>query len=152
MTMLVCRTTITHKTVTSTGLQYYCYNVVVDKYSSRDNVHVMAVKTAILVHKVHKYFPNIQQVMIGSDNASWFASHDYIPYLQNHLDTHYSFVNILLQGYVHDGNSIVVKEDIFKGLCHNGRIKRSTAILFYGSWLLCPVLEKDGKMQALKCT
>ena len=175
--MLVRRTTITIGDAISTGLEYYYYDVVIDKYSSQDNIQVMAVITAVL-HRVRQDFQSVQEVMLGSDNASCFASHDAIPYIhnlnknvmqaqnlrvtnwvyteactgKNRLDTHFSFVNILLRSYVMDGNNVVTEADIYQGLCHNGGIKGSTTILFDGASLLGPLLEKDGKKQDFKCT
>jgi hypothetical protein len=64
------------------GLAYYFYDVIVDKYSSQDNVQVLATVTSIL-EMLRTDFPNLQDVMIGSDNASCLASHDIIPYIHN---------------------------------------------------------------------
>ena len=112
--------------------------------------------------------------MLGSDNASCLSSHDLIAYVhdlnkrltgvkiknwvyteactgKNCLDTHFSFVNITLKGFIMDGNNIINEGEIYEGLCHQGSIVGSTAVLFDGDNLSGPVLKNHkGKEKDFK--
>ena len=102
------------------GITYYFYNVVVDKYSSQDSVQVLAILTAI-ISWIHTDFPEINKLMLDSDNASCLESHDSIPYIRHlnksnqgicvrywvyteactgkdRLDTHFSLANLIIKG------------------------------------------------------
>ena len=59
------------------GLTYNFYDVVVDKYSSQDNVQVLAILQAMII-QIKGDFPEITELTLGSDNASCLASHDNI--------------------------------------------------------------------------
>jgi hypothetical protein len=154
------------------GLVYYFYDVAVDKYSSQDNVQVIAVLTSVLQF-LKTDFPNLQQVMVGSDNASCLASHDNIPYIhylnqqmqgvavtkwiyteactgKNRLDTHFSFVNLKMKAYVLDGNAILTEKDICKAIAHDGGIAGTTAVLFNGEALEGPVLKGNKQFKGSK--
>ena len=70
------------------GLTYNFYDVVVDKYSSQDNVQVLAILQAMIV-QIKEDFPEITELTLGSDNASCLASYDniiFIHHLNNRLD------------------------------------------------------------------
>ena len=52
---------------------------------------------------------------------------------KNRLDSHFSFVNLTLTGYLMDGGNICNEDDIYAALCHQGGIRGSTTILFDGA-------------------
>ena len=171
--MLIRRETKIIKGEEVDGLAHYYYDTVVDKYSSQDNTQVLAVVTAIL-SQVKIDFPDMEEVMIGSDNASCFASHDIIPYIhclnaceggrvkvrtwiyteactgKNRLDTHYNFVSLIIKSYVYDGNDVATEEDIFTALSFGGGIAGSTAVLLDGGSLKGPVLQNGKEFKATK--
>ena len=156
------------------GLAYYFYDVIVDKYSSQDNVQVLATVTSIL-EMLRTDFPNLQDVMIGSDNASCLASHDIIPYIhnlnqelqgqgvtvrkwiyteactgKNRLDTHFSYVNKKMKAYVLDGFDIITEKDICDAISYHDGIAGTTAVLFDGAELEGPVLKNNKEFKASK--
>ena len=49
------------------------------------------------------------------------------------LDTHYSYVNIVLKSYVEDGHDIDMEEDIFKALSFRDGLAGTTVVLVDGS-------------------
>jgi len=99
--------------------------------------------------------------MLGSDNASFLAYHDNIPYVQQlnqqkeikvrnwvyneactgkgRLDNHFSFVNVTLKSYCIDGHDIVTESDIFEVLQYEGGLAGSRAMLFDGTHMRGPV-------------
>ena len=83
--MLVIFETNVVNEVTVEGLSYYFFDVVVDKYSSQDNVQVLSILSCVLQY-IKLKFPEIVQLMLGSDNASCLASHDNIPFI-HHLNS-----------------------------------------------------------------
>jgi hypothetical protein len=124
------------------------------------------------LNKPKKDFPQIEEVMIGSDNASCLASQDSIPFVhdgnalqtnslqitnwvyteactgKNKLDTYFSYVNLQLAGYLTDGNDIKTELDIYMGLCHQKGIAGSSALLFDGTNLCGPVLVNPNTRKA----
>ena len=111
--------------------------------------------------------------MLGSDNASCLASHDSIPYIfflnkrmtnlkvknwvyteacigKNLLDSHFSLANLTLAGYLMDGGNICNEDDIYAALYHQGGIRGSTAIPFYGTHIKGPVLKNRNEFKASK--
>ena len=111
--------------------------------------------------------------MLGSDNASCLASHDAIPYIyclnkrlanikiknwvyteactgENRLDSHFSFMNLTLSGYLMDGNDILNEDDIYAALCYLCGIRGSTGILFDGENLKDPVLKNKKEFKVSK--
>ena len=144
--------------------------MVVDKYSSQDNVQVLAIVTALL-KLLNVDFPELANIMIGSDNASCLASHDIIAYIhylnkeiqgikvskwiyteactgKNRLDTHFSYVNLRLKAYVLDGGDVITESDICEAISHLGGIAGTTAVLFDGSELTGPVLKNKKRVQS----
>ena len=122
----------------SERLVYYFYDTIIYKYSSQDNVQVLAVITTV-IEKVKQDFPEIDTITIGSNNASCLASHDSIPYIhllnrkmegvqvrnwiyteactgENRLDTHFSFVQLKLTAYLLQGKDMTTECDIFQAL------------------------------------
>jgi len=57
------------------------------------------------------------------------------------LDTHFSYVNMLLQSYIEGGNDILTEDDIFNALTYNYGIYGSTAVLLDASNLIGPVFD-----------
>ena len=132
--MLVRLVTKMVKGVPTEGLAYNFYDVVVDKYSSQDNLQVLSILDAI-IDQIKLDHPEIEELMLGSDNASCLASHDNIPFIhhrnltkldikirnwiyteactgKNLLDTHFAFLALLLKLYVLDGHDISNELDI----------------------------------------
>ena len=116
------------------GLSYQFYDVVVENYSSQDNVLVLRILDAI-VDQIHEDFPEINELMLGSDNASCLASHDNISYIHHRnlykqyikmrnwiyteactgkgrIDTHFAFIALILKSVVFKWNDICTEEDI----------------------------------------
>lgn len=142
------------------GLEYQYIDCMMQQYSAQDSVQVLACIQVVIKFVKEKY-PNIISLTLQSDNASCFASHDNIPYLyhlnkemkeemnmnisvdrwiyteaqtgKGKLDTHFSFVNVLFDSYVEDGNDILTERDIFRALTFQGGIMGSSAILMDGS-------------------
>ena len=156
------------------GLEYTFYDVIVENYSAQDNTQVMAVIEALLPFLKKKY-PEIEEVVLGSDNASCFASHDAIPFInclnkeyneanmnlsvrkwiyteactgKGRIDTHFAFVNLALMRYVLDGNNITTEDEIYKALSSNDGLACSTTILLDGSNLEGPVLKNNKSFKA----
>ena len=150
------------------GLTYNFYDVVVDKYSSQDNVQVLDILQAMIV-QIKEDFPEITELTLGSDNASCLASHDNIIFVHHlndrldgikvrnwlyteactgkgRIDTHFSYLNLKLKAYVIDGNDIRTEDDIFTAMTFEGGLSGTSAILFDGSTLKGPVLNKEFKM------
>ena len=76
--MLVWQNTRITKGVEVQELVYYFYDNIIDKYSSQDNVQVLAVITTV-INRVKHDFPDIDTITIDSDNASCLALHNSIP-------------------------------------------------------------------------
>ena len=117
------------KGVECIGLTYNYFDVVVQE------------KT--IVKQIKVQFSELTELMLGSDNASCLASHDSIPYIlhtntrlngvkvtnwvyteactgKNRLDSHFSFVNLLLKGFTEDGNDILNENDVYAALNFQG--------------------------------
>ena len=45
------------------------------------------------------------------------------------LDSHFSYVNLVLKSYVEDGNIVLLEEVIFKAMSFNGGIAGTSAVL-----------------------
>ena len=144
------------KDVPTDGLSYHFYDVVIDKYSSQNNIQVLSVLDAI-IEQIAKDHPKVKQLMLGSDNASCLASHNNIPYIhhrnlradssifcknwiyteactgKNKLDTHFSYLSQKLKNYVIDNNNIKTELDIYKAMSHEKGMAGTTSVLFDGS-------------------
>ena len=137
------------------GYSYKFIDIVFKGYDGQDNVQVAA-SIKMLVEHVHSQIPGIKEIVVQSDNATCFASQELIPFIyhlneksrqegrpiitdwifteaqtgRGRLDTHFSFVNIVLKSFVEDGNNIDLEEDIFNALSFKGGIAGATVILF----------------------
>ena len=110
--------------------------------------------------------PNITEICLQSDNATCFASQDLIPFIyhinedlaglniakwiyteaqtgRGRLDTHFSYINIMLKSYVEDGHNIDLEEDIVKALSYRGGIAGTTVVLVDASDLTGTTLQKS---------
>jgi hypothetical protein len=67
--MLVRRVTRLKGGIERLGLEYTFIDTVIDKYSSQDNLRVMAAMT-LVIKLIKTKFPGIKEISIGSDNAS----------------------------------------------------------------------------------
>jgi hypothetical protein len=62
------------------GLEQIHFDIVFDKFSSQSNVQVVSAIQELLPYLKIR-FPLLEQLIIISDNASCFASHDAIPFI-----------------------------------------------------------------------
>ena len=161
--MLIRRVRNTVKGVEVEGLSYQFYDVVVENYSSQDNVQVLSILDAI-VDQIHEDFPEIDELMLGSDNASCLASHDNIPYIhyrnlrkqyikirnwiyteactgKGRIDTHFAFIALILKSFVLKGNDICTEEDIYNAMSSGAGLAGTSAVLFDGSKLTGKVFD-----------
>jgi len=143
---------------------YFFINCVVKGYAGQDHIQVAGVLQC-LVRYLQRVHPNTRQVAIQSDNASCFSSQELIPFIyhmngagvepfitwwiftkpqtgKGRLDTHFSYVNVMLKLYVEDGYNIVLEDDIVKALLHRGGISNTTCLLLDASNLAGPVTSK----------
>ena len=174
--MLVQRVTKEIKGVPTVGLSYNFYDVVIDKYSSQTNVQVLCIINAV-IDKIAQDYPEIKELMLGSDNASCLASHDNIPYIQHRnlntrlgilirnwiyteactgkdmLDTHFAYLALLLKRYILNGNDISTESDIYKAMADGTGLAGTTAVLLDGSKIRGDVFSKpDGKKNDFKAS
>ena len=68
----------------------------------------------------------------------------------NELDTHYSFLNIIIKGYVIGGNDITIEVDIVDAFCFEGSITGSITILCDGLGVVVPVLKDNNIFKVSK--
>ena len=92
------------------------------------------------------------EIVIQSDNASYFASQELIPFIyhmnkvpampkttrwiftepctdRGRLDTHFSYINLILKSFVEDGNNVDMEKHIFEALAFRGGVAGTTAVL-----------------------
>ena len=105
---------------------------------------------------------------MGSDNVSYIALHDNIPYIhhrnlntrtkikisnwiytesctgKNQFDTHFSFLALLINTYVLNGNNVKTELDIYKAMPHGNGLDGTSAVFFDGSNLAKCVFDKPG--------
>ena len=162
--MLVRRVRRTVKGAHVEGLSYNFYDVVVDKYSSQDNVQVLSILDGV-IDQIAMDYPEIDELMLGSDNASCLASHDNIPYIHHRnlqkqnikirnwiyteactgkgrIDTHFAFIALLLKMWVLSGKDILTEEDIYNAMGSGKGLAGSSAVLFDGTSIAGPVFDK----------
>jgi hypothetical protein len=151
------------------GFQYAFVDYVVKGYSGQDHIQVCAVIQQ-MVQLIQEKQPETKEVCFQSDNATCFASQELIPFVyhlngtsdgpkvrrwifteaqtgRGRLDTHFSYLNVVMKSYVEDGNDIDVEEDIFKALSYNGGVAGTTAVLLDASNLEGPVLSRTFKVK-----
>ena len=121
-------------------------------------------------------FPDIRELVVGSDNGSGLASHDNVPHVhhlnkiftgiritnwvhteactgENGLDTHFSFLNISMIAHIGSGKNILTEKDICLAPMFKGGIAGSTAVLFDGAELEGPVArDKEGNEKEFKAS
>ena len=126
------------KEETAKGITYHFYDVVVDKCSSQDNVKILGILQE-MIPKIKQDFPLIEELVLGSDNASCLASHDNIIYIRHlnqkvdgikvtnwlyteactgkdRLDTHFIYLNLKLKAYIIHGNDNCTEEGIYTAM------------------------------------
>ena len=146
------------------GFKYSFVDYIVKGYSGQDNVQVAALIQEIS-SLVRNKFTAVKQICLQSDNATCFASQEMIPFIHHlnaennttrivkwifteaqtghgRIDTHFSYVNIVLKSYVEDGNDIDLEDDIFKALSYQGGLAGTTVVLFDGRQLSGKALKK----------
>ena len=166
--MLIMGTEKVIKGETVKGIAYHFYDVVVDKYSSQDNVQVLGIVQEMLT-RIKQDFPSIEELTLGSNNTSFLASNDNIIYVHHlnqrfngvkvlnwtyteactgkfRLDTHFSYLNLKLKVYVVDGDNIRTEDNIYTAMTFENGLAGTVAILFDGNSLNGSVLNKEFKM------
>ena len=146
------------------SFKYSFVDYVIKGYSGQDNIQIAAALN-IMVDQITKKRPDIKEICFQSDNATCFSSQELIPYIsqlndelsditivkwiyteaqtgRGRLDTHFSYINIMLKSYIEDGFNIDLEEDIVKALSHRGGIAGTTVVLVDGSDLTGPTLNK----------
>ena len=112
-----------------------------EDYSAQDNIQVLSVLEKI-IDQISIDHPLIEELMLGSDNASCFDSHDNIPFIhhrnkrnenkiqicnwvyteactgENRLDTHFSFLAMILKYYILENNNIKDGKDMYDALLY----------------------------------
>ena len=152
------------------GFAYHFENYVYKGYAGQDNVQVAATMQQI-VKQMKANFPEKKNITIQSDNATCFASQEMIPFIfhlnatsrvnelaeiskwvfteaqtgRGRLDTHFSYINLILKAFVEDGNDIVLEDHIFDALCFRGGISGTNVVLFNCSNLPEKALEKNSR-------
>lgn len=136
------------------GFVYKFTNYVLKGYAGQDNVQVSAVLEN-MIRDIGERYSAVKRIIIQSDNASCFASQDLIPFIfhlntefkvcnlpviekwiyteaqtgRGRLDTHFSYLNLIIKSYVEDGNDVVLEEDIVKAMSFRGGVAGMSAIL-----------------------
>jgi hypothetical protein len=139
------------------GFQYSFVDYIISGYTGQDNVQVCAI-LQLLCSSVQKKHPDVKEIFLQSDNATCFSSQAIIHFIHHlnaenpsvtinkwiftdaqtgcgRLDTHFSYVNIVLKSYVEDGNDIDMEEDICKALLYHDGLSGTTVVLVDGSRL-----------------
>ena len=147
------------------AFRYTFVDYVIKGYSGQDNVQVAAVLN-LMVSGITRNNPTIKEICLQSDNATCFASQDMMPYIyhlndelsgikfvkwifteaqtgRGRLDTHFSYINIMLRSYVEDGHNIDLEEDIVKALSYRGGLAGTTVVLVDASDLTGKTLHKS---------
>ncbi len=143
-----------HAGTTGSGFQYSFVDYIFKGYAGQDNVQVASAIENI-VQKVKEHHPEVEELIFQSDNASCFASQELIPFIyhlnaesqvngcpkistwifteaqtgRGRLDTHFSYLNLILKAFVEDGNDIMLEENILQAMAFRGGIAGTTAVL-----------------------
>ena len=125
-----------------------------------------------MIPKIKQDFPLIEELVLESDNASYLASRDNTIYMHYHnqnidgikvtnwlhteactgkgrLDDHFSYLNLKLKAHAIHVNEIRAEEDIYTAMTFENGLAGTTAILFDGSNVECPLLNKEFKMKKM---
>ena len=144
-------------------LKYSFEDYVIQLYSDQDHVQVASIVNLIL-ERINEFRPNIREVCLQSDNASCFASQDFIPYIyslnrrrnipsivkwiyteaqtgRGRLDTHFSYLNIMLKSYIENAGEIVVESDVVKAFSERDGIAGTSIFLVDASKLEGPIIN-----------
>lgn len=123
---------------------------VIDGYSTQDNVQVFAAIT-IIKEQISSKYPEVKELILQSDNASCFASHEHVRHVhmlnkqdgpkvtrwiytesgsgKTSLDCHFSYVNLQFEAFVQDGNVMSCEPNVFDALKYCDGIMNSSAYL-----------------------
>lgn len=151
------------------GYEYNFIDVVVEGYAGQNNTQVAAI-IKVVKDYINTNFPDATSATIQSDNASCFSSQDLIPFIyfmnkdagvkiskwifteaqtgKGRLDTHFSYLNLIMKAYVLEDNNIEKESDIFDALKFREGIKGSSALLLDASRLEGPTLGNKRKFKA----
>lgn len=155
------------------GFTYSFVDYIIRGYAGQDHVQVCAVVQKT-VHMLLEKSPNTTELCVQSDNATCFASQELIPFIyhlnaipdlpkikrwifteaqtgRGRLDTHFSYLNVVMKSYVEDGNDIDLEEDIFKAMSYHGEVARTTVVLLDARKLKGPVLSRSFKAKTGSC-
>lgn len=136
------------------GYEYQFSDYIFKGYSGQDNIQVAAA-IEVIVDQTRRRFPEIKNIVIQSDNASCFASQELVPFIfhlnqesaeksgpriskwlfteaqtgRGRLDTHFSYINVFLKGYVENDKIVTREEHIFQALSYNEGIAGTTVTL-----------------------
>ena len=152
------------------GFEYHFFDIVMKGHAGQDNVQVAAA-LELIVELVHERFPETEDIVLQSDNASCFSSQELIPYVfqmneelssksfptiskwifteaqtgRGRLDTHFSYVNVWFKSFVEDGNDVILEEDIVSALMYRGGLAGTTAVLYNVGEIPSKCLERKFK-------
>ena len=152
------------------GFVYRFENYAFKGYAGQDNVQVAAAIQQT-VKEVKTNYPEIREIIFQSDNATCFASQELIPFIyhlnaksrttgapiiskwifteaqtgRGRLDTHFSYINLVLKAFVEDGNDVVLEDHILEALSFRGGIAGTAVLLYNCSNLPSKTLEKKYK-------
>ena len=119
------------------GFQYKFVDYIFKGYAGQDHTQIVAAIEKIVEHMKENY-PEVNEMIFQSDNATCFASQELIPFIyhlnaeskqkgfpiitnwiftetqtgRGRLDTHFSYLNLILKVFVEDGNNVMLEEHI----------------------------------------
>ena len=119
----------------------------------------------------------MHEIIIQSDNESCFTSQDLIPFIyhlnnessrmglpiitkwifteyhtgRGKLDTHFSFMNLVLKSFVEDGNDVVIEDHIVDAISFRGGMSGTAGIFLNCTNLPTSTICKKIKSKAVKC-
>ena len=136
------------------GFQYKFMDYIFKGYTGQDHTQVAAAIEKI-VERVKEHIPEVKKVVFQSDNATCFASQELIPFIyhmnaeargndcpivtrwifteaqtgRGRLDTHFSYLNLILKSFVEDGNDVVLEEHILEEISFRGGVAGTSGVL-----------------------
>lgn len=135
------------------GAFEYCFvNYIFKGYSGQDNVQVASAIQEIR-QWIGQTYDNVRDIVIQSDNASCFSSQELIPFIyhlnkethdspkisrwiftepcmgKSRLDTHFSYINLVLKNFVEDGLNVDIEDDIARAVSFKGGVAGTTTVL-----------------------
>eukprot|EP00559_Dactyliosolen_fragilissimus_P007958 CAMPEP_0184871406 /NCGR_PEP_ID=MMETSP0580-20130426/40701_1 /TAXON_ID=1118495 /ORGANISM="Dactyliosolen fragilissimus" /LENGTH=1005 /DNA_ID=CAMNT_0027374063 /DNA_START=1121 /DNA_END=4139 /DNA_ORIENTATION=- len=152
------------------GFQYKFVDYVFKGYAGQDHTQVASAIEKIL-ERVKEHNPEVKKVIFQSDNATCFASQELIPFIyhlntearqndsplvtrwifteaqtgRGRLDTHFSYLNLILKSYVEDGNDVMLEEHILEAMSFRGGIAGTSGVLLNCEKLIGLAISKKFK-------